>query len=180
MKKKIIIKITSRQLNEAQDDAFKYLTNSDTTPNNGQTEVSVNGKINGEEDGYPLTTDRFASMNTTQGYNRYGGIGNNLCRKVSENNDKNNDGIDDFYNDKTLDILSNGNEQDNMEAISHTVDEKVNALLSLIKNMPSKKQAIVLNKIIENINLNNIPFKLKKELIKKISIRTNDTFTNRE
>lgn len=177
MKKRIIVKLTSQQLNEAQDDAFTYLTNSDTTPNNGQTEISVNGKIDGKEDGNPLTTDKFASMTTSQGYNRYGGIGNNIVyNNIIEDNDKNNDGIDDFYNNPSLDILSNGNEDDNMEEIPYTIDEKTNILLSFLKKISPKKQAIVLNKIIENINLKGIPYKFKKELIKKLSLRYNDTF----
>lgn len=168
--RKITIKLTERQLKEAQQDAFEYLTTSDTVPNNGQTEVSVSGKLNDKENGNPVTTDKFASMTTTQGYNRYGAIGNTFTRSVSESNDENKDGIDDFYNDKELDVISNDDETDNLTRISTTVDIKTDKFVDMLKNLSPKKQAIVLNKVIENTDLNGVSYRLKKELIKKIEL----------
>ena len=55
---KRIIKITETQLREAEGDAFKYLdTTDDTTPYNGQSTISAQGKLNGEDNCYPITTD---------------------------------------------------------------------------------------------------------------------------
>ena len=99
MKKHITIKLTESQLYEAQQDAFEYLTNSDTIHNDGQKNVSVGGKLNDKENGSPITTDDFASMTTTQGYNRYGAIGNTYTRGLTET-DNNKDGVDDFYNNE--------------------------------------------------------------------------------
>ena len=171
IKKHITIKLTESQLCEAQQDAFEYLTNSDTVPNDGQKNISVGGKLNNKENGSPITTDDFASMTTTQGYNRYGAIGNTYTRGLTET-DANKDGVDDFYNNNELDIISNGDETDNLECISNTVDKKTDSLVNLIKQLPPKKQAIVLNKILENLNLNGISYNWKKELVKKLGLTT--------
>ena len=167
MKKHITIKLTESQLYEAQQDAFEYLTNSDTLPNDGQKNISVGGKLNSKENGTPITTDDFASMTTTQGYNRYGAIGNTFTRGLTET-DKN----DDFYNNDELDIMSNGDETDNLEGISNTVDTRTDSLVNLIKQLPPKKQAIVLNKILENMDLNGLSYNWKKELSKKLGLAT--------
>lgn len=171
MKKHITIKITESQLYEAQQDAFEYLTNSDTVPSDGQKNTSVGGKLNNKENGAPITTDDFASMTTTQGYNRYGAIGNTFTRGLTET-DNNKDGVDDFYNNDELDIMSNGDETDNLEGISNTVDTRTDTLVNLIKQLPPKKQAIVLNKILENMDLNGLSYNWKKELAKKLGLAT--------
>lgn len=171
MKKHITIKLTESQLYEAQQDAFEYLTNSDTIHNDGQKNVSVGGKLNDKENGSPITTDDFASMTTTQGYNRYGAIGNTYTRGLTET-DSNKDGVDDFYNNDELDIMSNGDETDNLEGISNTVDTRTDSLVNLIKQLPPKKQAIVLNKILENMDLNGLSYNWKKELAKKLGLAT--------
>ena len=146
MKKHITIKLTESQLYEAQQDAFEYLTNSDTIHNDGQKNVSVGGKLNDKENGSPITTDDFASMTTTQGYNRYGAIGNTYTRGLTET--------------------------DNLEGVSNTVDTRTDNLVNLIKQLPPKKQAIVLNKILENMNLNGLSYNWKKELAKKLGLAT--------
>lgn len=171
MKKHITIKLTESQLYEAQQDAFEYLTNSDTIHNDGQKNVSVGGKLNDKENGSPITTDDFASMTTTQAYNRYGAIGNTYTRGLTET-DNNKDGVDDFYNNDELDIMSNGDETDNLEGISNTVDTRTDNLVNLIKQLPPKKQAIVLNKILENMDLNGLSYNWKKELAKKLGLAT--------
>jgi hypothetical protein len=170
MRNNVTIKLTERQLKEAGEEAFKYLTSYDIKPNNGNTEVSVNGKIGQSEFGKAVTTNKFASMRTSQGYNRYGAMGNTFTRGMMEMDDKNNDGIDDFYNNDEMDILSNGDETDNLEGISATLDSRTEMLIDQIKKFPPKKQAIVLNKILENIDLSGITYSWRKELIKKLSI----------
>lgn len=166
--KKIIIKLTEKQLREASQDAFEYLDNTDEVPNNGQTQISVNGKLDGKEDGKPATTDKFASMNTPQGYNRYGGIGNSYTMGIKED-DENHDGIDDFYNHDELDLLGDGNSDNNLTGISNTVDKRTDMFVGMMQKLPPKKQAIVLNKIIETMDLSGVSYAWKKELIKKLS-----------
>lgn len=170
MRNNVTIKLTERQLKEAGEEVFKYLTSYDIHPNNGNTEVSVNGKIDKDDFGNAVTTDKFASMRTIHGYNRYGATGNTFTRGMMEMNDKNNDNIDDFYNNDEMDILSNGDDTDNLEGVSATLDSRTEMLIDQIKRFPPKKQAMVLNKILENINLSGITYSWRKELIKKLSV----------
>ena len=92
---------------------------------------------------------------------------------VRESNDDNKDGVDDFYNNSEMDLLGNGDDDDNLTGISNTIDMKTDAFVNLIKNLPAKKQAIVLNKIIESMNLTDISYRWKKEIIKKINASSN-------
>lgn len=152
---------------ESDLDSFEYLDGSDTKQYNGQSEVSVDGKVEPETDGKPTTTDKVMTSLTPQAYNRYG---NMFRRGVREANDKNGDGIDDFYNHDELDVISNGNDDDDLTKIPEGVLNKIDNLIDIIKgnNLSPKQQAIVLNKIIENVDLTNIPYSWKKELSLKI------------
>lgn len=170
MKKKnpIIVKLTERQLREAQD-AFEYLTNSDSTPNDGQVHVSATGKLDGTEEGDPMTTDQFASTMTVQGANRFRLIRGTYPMGVQES-DENKDGVDDFYQSDELDVLSDGDKSNNLTSIPASVEAKVDALLDTLKSLPAKKSAIVLNKFVEQMNLKGIPNTWKRELIKKLTV----------
>ena len=86
----------------------------------------------------------------------------------TESVDVNNDNVDDFYNNDELDILSNGDNNDNLIQIPQGVDYKTNMLVDAMNNLNSKQQAIVINKILENVNMNDIPYRWKKELIMKL------------
>ena len=41
-------------------------------------------------------------------------------------------------------------------------------LVDAMNNLNSRQQAIVINKILENVNMNGIPYRWKKELIMKL------------
>ena len=87
---------------------------------------------------------------------------------MREGVDVNNDNVDDFYNNDELDILSNGDNNDNLIQIPQGVDYKTNMLVAAMNNLNSKQQAIVINKILENVDMNSIPYRWKKELIMKL------------
>ena len=82
--------------------------------------------------------------------------------------DKSNDFYDmkGFYNAE-LNILTNNNDKDNLVKIPQSIERKLDILLDSIKqsNLTPKQQAIVLNKIIEELDYDNIPNQWKKELI---------------
>lgn len=171
------IKITERQykmLQEVSDKDFSYFKNDDTKPYDGQMNVTANGKIDPETNANPTTGDKVQRSMTPQGYARYRSYGNIYPRTmqegVSPSNDKNNDGIDDFYNYDELDILSNNDEEDNLIKIPKGIDVKTQMLIDAINssNLNPKQQAIVLNKLIETLNLSTIPYSWKKELILKL------------
>ena len=83
---------------------------------------------------------------------------------------RNLDGIDDFYNNKELDTLSNGDETDNLESISNSADTQTDRFVNMLKLLPPKKQAIILNKVLESINLKGISNNWKRELISKLTL----------
>ena len=82
------------------------------------------------------------------------------------------DQSNDFYdmkgfNNSELNTLTNGNSKDNLVKIPQSIEKKLDVLLDSIKqsNLTPKQQAIVLNKIIEELDYDNIPNQWKKELI---------------
>lgn len=74
---KKIIKITEAQLREADFEAFSYLDmNDDTKSFDGQCVITAQGKIDGEENGEPIFTDRIGKERTPQAWARYRMYGN--------------------------------------------------------------------------------------------------------
>ena len=74
---KRIIKITENQLLEADGDAFHYLdANDGAKPFNGQSTITAQGKLNGEENSEPIFTDRIGKQRTAQSWARYRMYGN--------------------------------------------------------------------------------------------------------
>lgn len=165
-----IIKLTNeqyRQLKEAEDDSFGYLDNGDFKEYSGQSQIGVTGKVNDEEYGQPKTSDSLADKLSSQTYNRFCG---SAFRPTSiREDDENNDGVDDFYNNNELDTLGNNTSDDDLVKVPQSVQSRMNMLIDSMKNLQPKQQAIVLNKIIESINLSEIPYAWMKELRLKIN-----------
>ena len=177
-RKRRIIKLTEQQLLEAEGLSFEYLSNGNCKAYNGQSEISANGKLNSETNGEPVTSDDVESQITPQGYIRYtalGGYAGRIGRLREEeqspsSNDANGDGVDDFYNNKELDTLNNGLDDDNLTKIPNSVEHKLNTLIDAIRgnNLAPKQIAIIMNKMIESFDITSIPNSWKKELKLKI------------
>lgn len=159
-----VIKITEAQLREAEGDAFKYLdTSDDSHPFNGQSTITAQGKIDGEENAEPIFTDRIAKQHTPQAWARYRMYGSinkpahtepksfNLetldegveikSSKTSLQGDENQDGIDDMYQNvasmgqgEGVETLSNGDPMDNLCVIPNGVDRLTNGLIDSINS----------------------------------------------
>lgn len=166
------IKITERQYKMLQE-VDDYLSDDDTINFDGQKNISVNGKkMSGEENSETNTTgDEIQQMRTTDGCNRFSSYGGNVYPTTMREQDERND----FYDtnsipspSKELDILSNGNENDDLVKIPFGIDKKSDILIDAVKGLTSKQQAIVLNKMIEELDTDNIPYQWKKELIEKL------------
>lgn len=168
------VKLTQKQIKESES-IFSFLYNTDTTTCDGNSKISVTGKLNGKTNGKPYTTDKFASMNCPQAYNRYGSYGYRYGRgnelKEDTNNDEDNDGVDDFYKNKEIDILSNGDKTDNLIKIPQGIDNKVNILINACRELTPKQKAIVLNKILENFDVSSLSYNIKKLLLKKLIVK---------
>lgn len=161
---KKIIKITEAQLREADFEAFNYLDmEDDTKPFDGQCVISAQGKLDGEEYGEPIFTDRIGKERTPQAWARYRMYGNinqapharannidlsllddleainDLDDELDEGVAINNNvlGIDD-YNEKVaktagLDDLADKNENNNLCTIPKGVDRYTDILIDEIK-----------------------------------------------
>lgn len=167
---KRIIKITESQLRETEGEAFKYIdTSDDTKPYNGQSTITSNGKLDGEDNAEPIFTDRIAKQRTPQAWARYRMYGNinkpphaepNIFTEgvaVSDGNIKNN-GINDF-NEKVammgqgngIETMSDGNSNNNLCVIPNGIDRATDRLINLIGqyNLNPKQIATILDKIQE-------------------------------
>ena len=65
-------------------------------------------------------------------------------------------------------MLSDDNEENDLIKIPVGVDRKSDMLLDAAKELTPKQQAMVLNKMIEELDTDNIPYMWKKELIEKL------------
>lgn len=170
------IKITEEQykLIEADfDKQFNYVNADDDTKHyDGLVNVSSDGKLDINTNASVKTTgDNEAAMLTPQSWSRYRTYGNLYPRPASMRESEEND----FYDTNSvpsksaeLDILSDGNENDDLVKIPAGVDKKSDILLDAVKSLSPKQQAIVLNKMIEGLDTDNIPYQWKKELIEKL------------
>ena len=160
-----------RMLHETDEDSFTYLGNSGFKPYDGYNDITADGKVDGETySGERTTGDRFASMRTTDGWNRYRSYGNVTPATVRESS-----GADDFYDvggfrSDELNTLADGNDKDNLVRIPYSIEAKLNVLLDSIRKMrlSPKQQGIILNKVIECLDYDAIPNQWKKELINDI------------
>lgn len=177
---KRVIKITEAQLRETEGEAFKYLdTSDDTSPFNGQSTITAQGKLNGEENAEPIFTDRIGKQRTPQAWARYRMYGNinqaphtksnniNLFNEgvsikpsvtVSDGNIKDN-GINDFDEDVAMmgmgngvETMSDNNNNNNLCVIPNGIDKVTDRLINMISdyNLNPKQIAMVLDKIQES------------------------------
>lgn len=168
--------ITEAQLKEIEgDDSYKFLDAENDTPYNvGNSQVAVTGKIDNNNFGEPTTGDKIGGSLTNQGYNRFNmGYGRYVTPLNIRENDKNMDGVDDFFNHDEMDVLSDGDDQNNLINVPQSVEQRLNILINVIQNMTPKQQAMVLNKLVETIKLDKIPYSWAKELMFKINARKN-------
>ena len=66
-----IIKLTERQLREAQEGIFQWNTGREVENCSGNSKISVSGKLNDNEMGKPVDSDYVEDELTPQGYGRY-------------------------------------------------------------------------------------------------------------
>lgn len=190
---KRIIKITENQLLEADGDAFHYLdANDGAKPFNGQSKITAQGKLNGEENSEPIFTDRIGKQRTAQSWARYRMYGNinkpasteprgiyeGVALKTDLQGDANKDGIDDIFTDVAsmgqgngVEALTDGDQLNNLTVIPKDVERKINLLLNSIRenNLNPKKIAIVVNKLEQSLpELRNTSTFIKRLLQQEI------------
>ena len=162
--KKHIVKINEEQ--------YSYFKGEDDTQHfDGNRNVSVNGKLNRDEDGNPDYTDKVGAAFTPQAWTYYK---TNRLGRISEaehmgDEDVDNDKVDDAYNVQQANVMSNGNPSDNLTVVPQSVIMRTNALLQTMKNLSPIQTANVVNKFLESIDFSTMPYKLKKEIRLKVN-----------
>jgi len=138
------IKITQKQyrkLLEASEDDFVYLTNSDTTPNDGLKNITANGKIDSETNAKPTTGDKVAKTTTPQ--YRYRFHGNVTPLPLREDGNQADDtGEIDAFDSPELNT--------NLIQLPQLVKERIKLLIDTIKKdnaMTPRKKAVALDVI---------------------------------
>lgn len=85
------------------------------------------------------------------------------------NDDSNGDGVPDKWNHADANYEKFGDFNEIPGTVKIWLEKLVNAMKQ--ENLPPKKQIMVLNYVIDNANLNGIPFSYKKETIKKLGAK---------
>lgn len=185
MKKNRIIIISEEQKKRLYEELIVSDGNSsDSYPEYNNSVVTANGKV-GEDfgDGIPPTGDDISGIITKQ-YpywlgNAMGASGRsyvanrdyvNIHSMCNENAvDTDNDGVEDFYDHEDSDLEKFGD----FNSVPRSVQRPLNILKRSLKqqNLPPKKNAAVLNSIMDDINLQGLPKSYTRELIKKIMHR---------
>lgn len=201
MKKKIIV--SKKQLNEMRrfitesvDNGYVYIDSGSTLPSkNGLEQVSANGGCpdwRDIEDIEPTTTDDFSRTLCPMRNNRMGMSSNTMGRFDRSSEDDGEvveeavevgsgkmEGIgnDTIGNSELLDTLSDGDKGNDDSVLSQSILSVIDRLLTMTEALPDKKKAMVLNKIIERYDLEEIPYPWKREMSKKIwNPQKNDEF----
>ena len=175
------IKISERQyrmLESLNGEEYSYLDNEDNIkPYTGYSEISPEGK---NMDGITppekrVKTDDVGKMETPQSWVAHNFHNRAFATMLREGVKIQNDKENDFYDvngvpspSKELDMLSDDNEKNDLIKIPVGVDRKSDMLLDAAKQLTPKQQAMVLNKMIEELDTDNIPYMWKKELIEKL------------
>ena len=170
------IKITERQyqmLENLNEEEYTYLDKDDNTkPYTGYNEISPEGK---DMDGITgpkkrVKTDDVEIKLTPQSWVAHNVHNRAFATMLRENNQTNQS--NDFYDVKGfenngLNLLSNNNQNDDLEQIPTGITKRLDGLLYMIKssNLSPRKQGIILKKIIEELDCDTIPYQWKKELI---------------
>lgn len=178
-----IIRLTEKQLKRLKEEAFDQgFDNANTIPEYPQSTVNVSGKVNSDEFANPVTTDDVANKMAKSfpwGVGAYyRGTSLPMVQEGEEssisdmynNTDQTGDGVKDKFNHADANVLNDGNEDDDQQIIPHTIEIHLDRLIKAIQNanLPAKKQINILNKLVDNMNLQGIPPSYKKETSMKI------------
>lgn len=172
------IKINEHQyrlIQEALDDTFTYADgDDDTKPFDGLVNISASGKENGQQNAKePVVTDKIANSLSPQEFAKFGLYGYSrrvptVVEGVSIDDEEHSHNVGNGLN-----ALTNDTEDDDLSVIPNTILQRMNNLCSLIKekNLPPRKQAMLLNLFIDKLDVASIPFSWKKALIRRINTK---------
>lgn len=140
--------------------------------------VTADGYVNDTDGGgEPLTGDRLGKMmcknypfGTAYYHTAYARpLGEAEISDLYNQEDADNDGVKDIYNHADANHEQYGDFNDLPNSVKQHLDNLVNSVKTA--NLTPKKQLIVVNYLIDNAGLNNIPTSYKKETMKKLGAK---------
>lgn len=183
---KKIIRLTEAQLKQIEESTFNNgIDDPNPIPEYPHSQISVSGQENDEEFANPVTTDNVADKMCKSfpwGVGSYY-RGNHIpmvqegiapeqgsISDMSNDTDQTGDGVKDMFNHADANELTDGNEDDDQQVIPHTVEMHLDRLIDAIRssNLAPKKQMAILNKLIANTDIQNVPPSYKRETSMKV------------
>ena len=174
-----IIHLTEEQIRKINERTYIDGLDNNNIPEMPMSKVSADGKLDQDNYAIPdtgapgrdMTPQRYwnGRMYPSQAHFNQG-VMNETDDTVEVDNE-----VDPFYDkeEDKVDVLSNGNQNDDLAAVNNTVSTRLDALVSEIEsaNLTDKQRAMVANKVIESLKLGTMPSSWKKILMRKINIQ---------
>lgn len=157
-----IIRLTEKQLREAYNDDFSYISDDPTRQYDGNTYVYTAGKIDDKEHGEPNDTDKLSVM-TPQGY--WAGW-HRRNTSIRENVHGDADAGEEYTNPQIVDMDSNIEQTDVYQdkdptnvntVIPQSVTYHMNLFLNAIKTLDARKQSMIVKELMKRMNLKTDP-----------------------
>ena len=157
-----IIRLTEKQLREAYDGDFEYISDDPTRQYGGNTYVTSAGKMDDEEFGNPKYTDELDVM-APNGY-WYGWHYRNAPIHENTHGDSqeeysNPQKRDMDNNTETIDVFQDNDPTNVNTVIPQSVIHHMQLFLDAIKtaNLPSNKQSMIVKELMKQMNLKTDP-----------------------
>ena len=157
-----IIRLTEKQLREAYNGDFEYISDDPTRQYGGNTYVTSAGKMDDEQFGDPEYTDELDVM-APQGY-WYGWHYRNS--PIRENVHGDSDAGEEYTNPQTVDMDSNTEQTDVFQdddptntntVIPPSVIHHMKLFLDAVKGLDPRKQSMVIKELAKRMNLKTDP-----------------------
>lgn len=171
-----IIHLTEEQLAKINERTYIDGLDNNNIPEMPMSKVSADGKLDQDNYAIPDTGAPGRDMTPQRYWNgrMYPSQAHFNQGVMNETGEPDNE-VDSFYDDEEdkVDVLSNGNQNDDLAAVNNTVSTRLNALVSEIEsaNLTDKQRAMIADKVIESLKLGNNPSSWKKILMRKINMQ---------
>lgn len=173
------IKLSEEQYNKVMEMTFAHgIDAKNNLPDYQMSTVNSDGVLDKGEMGKPTTTDQAAVMakNFPWGVGRTtrSGVffteGQGDISDMYNDTDQSGDGVKDMFNHADANELTDGDDSDDACVIPMSIERHADRLISAINsaNLPPKKIINLINKVIDSVDIKNLPPSYKRETSMKI------------
>lgn len=170
-----IIHLTEEQIAKINERTYIDGLDNNNIPELPMSKVSADGKL--DQDNYALPDTGAPGRDMTpqrywngRMYPSQAHFNQGVVNETESDNE-----VDEFYDkeEDKVDVLSDGMEGNDLEAVNNTISSRLDALISEIEstNLTDKQRAMVANKVIEKLKLGTIPVSWKKIIMQKFNMQ---------